>query len=264
MRIPWAHWRLNGKPARIDIGERYLAHLRWDLMNLAAPHVNQVYEGKRRHSVQEVLEGRGRIEGAITMIGENRLVHLQQAITQIIRGGVPGDILEAGAWKGGACIYMRACLDVLGDRKRIVYACDAFDDGFPKPDPAYPVDAQSQLHTRDYFRTSNVVVRQYCQYYGYDDCQLQIVPGFFKETLPTLPIRELALLRLDGDLYGSNMEPLQILYDKVSPGGYVIADDYYAIVNAQMAIDDFRRERRIEEPLERYDWASAFWVKEAR
>jgi O-methyltransferase len=257
------HWRKNQGPARMDIGERYLAHLRWDLMNMAPPHISQEFEGEQRHSVEEVLEGRVRLEGSLTMIGENRLVHLQTVIKDILQHDVPGDILEAGAWKGGACIYMRACLDVFGCRNKIVYACDAYDLGFPAPDPKYTVDGQSKLHLREYFKTSNVMVREYCARYGYDDGQIQIVPGYFKDTLPTLPIAKLALLRLDGDLYGSNMEPLELLYDKVAPLGYVIVDDYFVIVNAQMAVDDFRTAHRITAPLKRWDWASAYWQKEA-
>lgn len=248
----------------MDIAERYLAHLRLNLMDLEAPHVTLDYTDRRRYQLQEALEGRCRTAQAITMIGEARLVHLQQAITHILQRRVPGDLVEAGAWRGGACIYMRACLDVLGCRDRIVYACDAFDAGFPAPDAKYPVDADSQLHTRQYFKTSNQRVREYVKCYGYDDAQLQLVPGYFAETLPTLPVRSLALLRLDGDLYESNWTPLNLLYDKVSVGGYVIVDDYHVIVNTQMAVDDFRRARRIEEPLCQYDWASAYWVKEAR
>ena len=57
-------------------------------------------------------------------------------------------------------------------------------------------------------------------------------------------LERLAVLRLDGDMYGSTRETLSALYDKVSPGGYVIVDDYFAVPEgAGRATDDFRAER---------------------
>ena len=262
MRLLPVHWRRNGKPARMDIASRYLAHLRWDLMNLAPPHIIRQADTEKVEEIRKVLGGTLRMEGAITMIGEVRLELLETAVRHILRQEIPGDFLEAGAWRGGACIYLRALLDVYGCRNRIVYVCDAFDDGFPEPDARFPIDNVSTLHTQDYFKTSNVVVRSYFDAYGYNDEQVRFVCGYFKDTLPMVPADHLALLRLDGDLYSSTWDSLEALYDRVSIGGYVIADDYYAIAHSQRAVDDFRTTRRITEPIRQTDWASAYWIKE--
>ena len=262
MNLLPVHWRRNGLPARMDIADRYLAHLRWNLMNIPAPHIVREYSPAGQAEIRKVLTGNARMQAAITMIGEVRLEQLETAVRNILRQKVPGDFLEAGAWRGGACIYLRALLDVHGCRDRIVYGCDAFDDGFPKPDPRFPIDDQSTLHTREYFKTSNVVVRNYFKYYGYDDDQVRFVCGYFQDTLPKVPADQIALLRLDGDLYSSTWDSLEALYDRVPVGGYVIADDYYAIVNSQRAIDDFRTSRRITEPIHQVDWASVYWIKE--
>ncbi len=47
--------------------------------------------------------------------------------------------------------------------------------------------------------------------------------------MPGAPIDRLSILRLDGDMYASTMDALEALYDRVSPGGYVIVDDYGAV-----------------------------------
>ncbi len=57
------------------------------------------------------------------------------------------------------------------------------------------------------------------------DSQVRFLEGWFSETLPTAPIRALAVLRLDGDLYKSTMDVLTHLYPKVTPGGYAHAGD---------------------------------------
>jgi O-methyltransferase len=64
--------------------------------------------------------------------------------------------------------------------------------------------------------------------YGLLDDQVRFLPGWFRDTLPAAPIRELAILRLDGDLYESTAIALEHLYPKVVCGGYVIVDDYGA------------------------------------
>lgn len=261
MKLLPVHWRRNGHQARLDIAGRYLAHLRWNLMNLGPPHIIRQSSVEKQTEIRRVLEGNRRMEGAITMIGEVRLDLLEKAVRTILRQEVPGDFLEAGAWRGGACIYLRALLDVFGCRNRIVYVCDAFDDGFPEPDPRFPIDNESTLHTHDYFKTSNVTVREHFDAYGYDDEQVRFVCGYFKDTLPKIPADKLALLRLDGDLYSSTWDSLEALYDRVSIGGYVICDDYYAIVNSQRAVDDFRTSRRVTEHIRQTDWASAYWIK---
>jgi hypothetical protein len=56
---------------------------------------------------------------------------------------------------------------------------------------------------------------------------------------------QLALLRLDGDLYKSTQDALTSLYDKVSPGGYVIVDDYNSWDGCRAAADEFRKQRGI-------------------
>jgi O-methyltransferase len=46
--------------------------------------------------------------------------------------------------------------------------------------------------------------------------------------LPVAPIERLTLFRLDGDMYElTKIQALGSLYPKLSPGGFVIIDDYH-------------------------------------
>ena len=58
------------------------------------------------------------------------------------------------------------------------------------------------------------------------DEQVVFLKGWFKDTLPNAPIEKLAILRLDGDMYELTIQSLDALYHKLSPGGFVIIDDY--------------------------------------
>jgi len=195
-----------------------------------------------------------------TRVGLKRLDNIQFTVTDVIRRNVPGDLIECGAWRGGACIFMRAILAAYGVKDRVVWAADSFE-GLPVPDEVkYSEDhiwrggemAVSLEEVQDNFRK-----------YGLLDEQVKFLKGFFKDTLPQAPIARIAVLRVDGDLYESVMQTLEYLYPKVSAGGYIILDDYKdSLPPAKKAVDDYRRAHGITTPIERIDYSGAFWRKE--
>jgi O-methyltransferase len=63
-------------------------------------------------------------------------------------------------------------------------------------------------------------------------------------------------------MYRSTISVLEALYDKVSPGGFIIVDDY-ALPPCKSAVADFRAARDIATPIESIDWTGAFWRKQA-
>ena len=61
----------------------------------------------------------------------------------------------------------------------------------------------------------------------------------------------------------STMDSLTNLYDKVSSGGFVIIDDYGEDhwTYCKKAVDDFRLQRGIDEPMIKVDKPCYFWKK---
>jgi len=206
-------------------------------------------------------EGRGWPYHAHTMIGEKRLRNIQACVEDVIRADVPGDLIETGVWRGGAAIFMRAVLKAHDISDRTVWAADSFR-GLPPPNPdRYPADAGANLHEYEELAVPLEEVRDNFNRYGLLDGQVEFLEGWFRDTLPTAPIEELAVMRLDGDYYESTWDALSSLYPKLSSGGYVIVDDYQRIEACQAAVDDFRREYAITEQLETVDWSAVFWRK---
>ncbi len=196
---------------------------------------------------------------ATSMIGQVRLRQLQQAAERVIAEGIPGDFIETGVWRGGACILLRAVLQVLGVRDRRVWLADSFA-GLPAPDAErYPADAGQILHTYPALAVSAADVRANFARFGLLDAQVVFLEGWFRDTLPSAPIDKLAILRLDGDLYESTIDALSALYDKVSPGGYVIVDDYFVFPCCKDAVDDFRAARGIADPIVDIDGSGVYW-----
>ena len=197
-----------------------------------------------------------------TMIGRKRLDNVQHCVEDVIERGVPGDLIETGVWRGGATILMRAVLAAHGVTDRTVWVADSFE-GLPRPDDRYPADSGALWHTADRLAISVEEVRGNFERYGLLDDQVRFLVGWFKDTLRTVPDPQWAVIRVDGDMYGSTMDALTALYPNLSPGGYLIVDDYSAIDVCQRAVDDYREQHGIDDPIEKIDWNGVYWQRSA-
>jgi hypothetical protein len=210
-----------------------------------------------RQLVEQGVVWRDRAE---TMIGLPRLDNLDECIATVLAEGIPGDLMECGVWRGGAAIFMRAALEAHGDTERSVWVADSFQ-GVSRPDPAvFPEDVGFDLWKNPYLAISRDEVEANFERYGMLDDRVRFVEGWFRDTLPAAPVESLSVLRLDGDMYESTFVALESLYDKVSPGGFVIVDDY-SLEPCRLAVDDFRRDKEIVEPIVTIDWTGVYWRK---
>ena len=153
---------------------------------------------------------------------------------------------------------MRGVLAAHGITDRRVYVADSFR-GFPA------IEARQDAGDRDQFRSyigvSESTVRDNFRRYGLLDAQVVFLNGWFKDTLPGAPIEKLAILRLDGDMYGSTMEALTALYPKLTPGGFCIVDDYGALEACKQAVIDYRAAHTSTAGIHAIDWTGVYWRK---
>lgn len=208
----------------------------------------------------ERAEGRDWPADAETMIGLARLDNLQRCIEEVLRDGVPGDLIETGVWRGGATIFMRGVLAAYSDPSRLVWAADSFA-GLPRPDAGRaPLDDgdTTWAFSAELAVPLETVKANFARY-GLLDDRVRFLAGWFKDTLPSAPIERLAVMRLDGDMYESTMDALTALYPKLSPGGFVIVDDYGALANCRAAVHDFRTRHGIDDPIRNIDWTGVYW-----
>jgi O-methyltransferase len=197
-----------------------------------------------------------------SMIGLRRMDNIQHCVETVLEDGVPGDLIETGVWRGGATIFMRGILAAHGDRSRTVWVADSFA-GLPAPDPVrFPADSGDTFHERGGLAVGVEQVKHNFERYGLLDEQVKFLVGWFKDTLATAPIEQLAVLRLDGDLYESTWQAIDALYPRLSPGGFCIVDDYGDLVSqCQQAIHDYRSAHAITEEIIDIDGFGAYWRK---
>jgi O-methyltransferase len=200
-----------------------------------------------------------------TMMGMGALNNLHACLDAIRIENTPGDLVETGVWRGGGVIFMRAFLAAHGDRIRRVWACDSFQ-GLPKPSGNFSADRDSRLWQSEYLAVDVERVKANFAKYGLLDDRTVFLKGFFSETMASAPISQIAVLRLDGDMYESTIVVLEALYQKVSRGGFIIVDDYGMIPACNQAVEDFRRAANVTEPLKIIGYVDqkplgAFWRK---
>lgn len=196
---------------------------------------------------------------AHTMVGIDRLVNVRRLTQAVLDEDIPGDFIETGVWRGGCCILMRGILAVNEIRDRKVYVADSFA-GVPPPRPdVYPADRDLRLDLSTELVVSLAEVKENFRRYGLLDDQVVFVEGLFSKTLPALDAGPFALVRLDGDLYESTYIALQCLYPKLSPGGFLVVDDYGVIPACRQAVDDYRAEHNIDAPINWIDRTGVWW-----
>lgn len=206
------------------------------------------------------LEGKDWPVTGQTMVGVNRLRNLRDLYEKVRVENIPGDLFEAGVWKGGASIYLRGLLEAFGDSSRCVWVADSFS-GFSKVNfKGNLADSdQKWFKYRDLEVTLEEVKRNFAKY-GFADAQVKFVEGLFEQTLPNLEVNSISILRADGDLYTSTTAILENLEPKVAPGGFVVIDDL-SLASCREAVDDYREKLGISSPIHKVDWTAGYWRK---
>lgn len=214
----------------------------------------------RRHPFDATMREEGRDQPSIgySMAGLKRLDNAKLAIETALKENIPGDVIECGVWRGGCSIYMSAVLQA-NKSDRTLWLADSFE-GLPKPNAVkYPADKGDTLYQREFLSVPIETVKENFRRFGLLSDSVKFLKGWFKDTLPVAPIKQIAVLRADGDMYESTIDILANLYWKVSPGGFVIIDDYYNWQNCRQAVTEFRERNKIKSTLVPIDRDAVYW-----
>jgi len=190
-----------------------------------------------------------------TMIGLRRLDNLEYCISQVVKENIPGCIVEAGVWRGGAMIFAAGVLQELQDTRN-VYVCDAFDGLFPPP--IHEIDEWTEKYDFSPLSVSADVVQDNFKAFGLWAPNIKFKRGWFSDTLPTIT-EPVAVLRIDGDTYQSTMDTL-LLEPQIPVGGYIIMDDW-AIEGSKQAFLDYFKGTVTEKDVIPVDSLSVYYKK---
>lgn len=243
-----------------DLKEGQVIHSYVELLKKCLTHT--LHLSPQSPGFQRLAEGMNWSIYAETMIGRKRLDNIHYCVAQVLQKNIPGDVIETGAWRGGASILMRGILKAYQNKEKTVWVCDSFE-GLPAPDiERYPHDQHSTFHLMSALKVPLQKVQANFRKYDLLDGQVKFLKGWFKDTLPIAPIEQLAVLRLDGDMYESTMDSLTHLYPKLVKGGYILIDDYGVIPACKAAVEDYREQYKITTPIIKVDYTGVYWQKE--
>jgi len=254
-------------------------HLVRSLLNESKPTENAIRDPVRqmKEKARQMLasrragkldEDRGLVLGYFpyTTMGRVRLDHLEQCLDSVREDQIAGDLVECGTGRGGGGIFLRGYSATWEMNNRRVWIADTF-----RASPTIPrnLDDTGQEAIEllgggpglPNLRADLNTVREGFKRFDLFDNRLRFLQGDYADTLVDAPVTSIALLRLGDDLDDQTGDILDALYDRVSPGGYIVIEDYLSPA-ARKSIEAFRAKRGIDEPIEQIDWSGAFWRKE--
>jgi len=200
----------------------------------------------------------------ITLASELNLWSIYQSLKYIKNENVKGDIVECGVYNGNTLAFIGEIADELKLKKKI-WGYDTFDGFIKSSFTDYDIDFKTRKKINHV--SSNI-------YYSLDEVKKNIIKNnktnFEKYTLikgdilETLNIKDnlpnkISFLRLDTDIYKTTLKQLEILYEKLTPGGILHIDDYGICPGVKTAVDNFFSNESIW--LHRVDIACRYFIK---
>ena len=161
-----------------------------------------------------------------TEVSIDRCWTLYQMIRQAMHAA--GDVMEAGVYRGGTARMLRKRL--VGSGKRL-YLFDSFD-GMKTVSSAFDRHKAGDFADTSLEGVQDVVGR---------DSFIDYRKGWVPETFAGLESSKFCFSHIDLDLYQSVSDCLKFVYERTSPGGVIISDDYGfpSCPGARRAVDEF-------------------------
>jgi glycosyltransferase involved in cell wall biosynthesis len=203
----------------------------------------------------------------------------ERAITYILDNNIEGVCVECGVERADVEVMW---INELQKHKQVrdIYLFDTFSGLTPPDERDYGLlngwsaqdvkNCWSQHHINDntngWCYCPLTEVKERLLNTGYPEDKLHFVVGDVKDTLENvnnLP-EKIAILRLDTDWYESTKIELEKLYDRVTPGGLIIIDDYYYWAGQQKAVDEFFINRGVKYDVVQTSSKTGYIVKHPR
>ena len=187
-------------------------------------HINSIYE----------------ICKPYTLLSYERICNNINSVDYIYSNNIKGDIVEIGVFKGGSIMSMIISNQILNDN-RTFYLYDTFE-GMTEPNELDTISSTNQHFNEvknEHFmcECSIELVKNNINKLNYDTNMIKYIKGDI--TKNSIFPDSISILRLDTDFYVSTKYELDYFYNRVTPGGIVIIDDYGYWNGARKATDEF-------------------------
>ena len=239
---------------------------RWDgrLRKYADRYLNRS-DLEKDKEFQDLYSKVGKEKSKYTLTSMERCYSLYKAIQYITKGDILGDIVECGVWRGGSAMLAALTLIKSQQTHRKIYLYDTYE-GMPEP-----TDKDIDIHgvpyrllwkkEKEFLSVSLDEVKKNIFSTGYPKENIIFVKGMVQDTIPNTVPKQIALLRLDTDLYESTYHELFHLYPKTTSQGVIIIDDYGHFQGSQEATEKYLSQNPQKVLLHRIDYSCRVWIK---
>jgi O-methyltransferase len=164
-----------------------------------------------------------------TLVGADRCWYLSTFARQALK--IEGCFLEAGTYKGGTALLIKAELERISPGSRKFYILDSFE-GMLRV-----TSAKDRHKIGDLSDTSLAEVQRVVG----TSPSLEYRKGWIPDTFKGMEAERFAFAHVDVDLYQSVIDCCEFLYPRLQAGGFLVFDDYGFPNNpgARRAVDEF-------------------------
>ncbi len=229
---------------------------RWDgrLRKYADRYLNRS-DLEKDKEFQNLYSKVGTRKSKYTLTSMERCYSLYKAIQYITKGDILGDIVECGVWRGGSAMLAALTLIKSQQTHRKIYLTDKDIDIHGVP---YRLLWKKE---KEFLSVSLDEVKKNIFSTGYPKENIIFVKGMVQDTIPNTVPKQIALLRLDTDLYESTYHELFHLYPKTTSQGVIIIDDYGHFQGSQEATEKYLSQNPQKVLLHRIDYSCRVWIK---
>lgn len=169
-------------------------------------------------------------------IDERELAIILRELEKVLGVGTPGDVVEFGCYIGTASVPLGKRL-MSTDKKLYVY--DSFE-GLPEKTSEDESPTGTQFVAGELLASKKQLIKNFKQ----ANVPLPVITkGWFSDVTPAQVPARIAFAYLDGDYYRSVLDPLKLIWDRLTPGAIILVDDYAneALPGAAKAVDEWLR-----------------------
>ena len=162
---------------------------------------------------------------------------------------LPGDIFELGVYKGLSLLRLATYRDALeNDFSRKIIGFDAFGK--------FPVENLDLIEDREFIKKfendsgNGLELTELTKIFELKAFEnIDLIKGNIFDTLPLYlksnPATRISFLHLDMDVKEPTDFALELLFERVVPGGIVVFDDYTTVEGATLSVDKFLKNNKL-------------------
>jgi O-methyltransferase len=190
-----------------------------------------------------------------SLVSPLNLYFLHELIERLGRLDIEGDIVECGVYRGGSAAVLGWSMMRLDGDSRKLWLFDSFA-GMPV---ASDRDGAYSRTLEGAYVGSEERTRQLLQRVGLPPHRYRILKGLFADTFPQVETPRTALLHIDCDFFDPVRLTLEKFMPSVTPGGFLVLNDYGIYKGARDAADGYLRDHGVEVEPVAIDPTAAFF-----